>query len=540
MKRSLQNRAIIIVAVTLLAIYGIIGLPKSPSELLANMQQNIKLGLDLKGGSHLVLQVQVQDAVKSDADQMIQRLREDLAKQNISYTSIDRNDPTTIEGADHVVVSVKGIGLNDAGNFRDTIGREFPTWNVKPVSSADYELTLKRSDLLALKADTVERSLRTIEQRVNGLGLSEPIIQQHGRADAEYEILVQLPGVDDPARVKKIIGTAAILEITDVKDGPFPTRQAALAQHGGILPLGTKLVQERSGSSRDRAAAFYLVSRIPVVTGRDLRNARASRDEFGRWETSFTLTQDAAGRFGRFTEANINNRLAVILDNQIVNVATIQSRIDDSGRITGLSGEQEASDLALVLRAGSLPAGIVYLEERTVGPSLGADSIRSGVIAALVGLILVVIAMVVYYRRAGLNATAVLVLNAIILLAVLAYFGAVLTLPGIAGVILTIGMAVDSNVLIFERIREEIRLGKSITSAIDIGFKKAFITIIDTHLTTVISCAFLFMFGTGPVKGFAVTLVIGLAANLFTAVFVSRWLFDLRLFRNRNLATLSI
>lgn len=540
MKRSLQNRAILIAAVTLLSIYGIIGLPKSPGELLANMQENIKLGLDLKGGSHLVLQVQVQDAVKSDADQMIQRLREDLAKQNITYASIDRNDPATIEGADDVVVSVKGIGLNDAGNFRDIVGREFPAWNVKPVSSSDYGLTLRRSDLLALKADTVERSLRTIEQRVNGLGLSEPIIQQHGRADAEYEILVQLPGVDDPARVKKIIGTAAVLEITDVKDGPFPTRQQALAQHGGILPLGTKLVQERSGAGRDRAAAFYLVGRIPVVTGRDLRNARASRDEFGRWETSFTLTQDSASRFGRFTEANINNRLAVILDNQIVNVATIQSRIDDSGRITGLSGEQESSDLALVLRAGSLPAGIVYLEERTVGPSLGADSIRSGIMAALVGLVLVVLAMVIYYKRAGINATAVLVLNAVILLAVLAYFGAVLTLPGIAGVILTIGMAVDSNVLIFERIREEIRLGKSIGSSIDIGFKKAFITILDTHLTTVISCAFLFMFGTGPVKGFAVTLVIGLAANLFTAVFVSRWLFDLRLFRNRNLATLSI
>ncbi len=540
MKRSLRNRAIIIAAVTLLAIYGIIGLPTSPAELFANMQHNIRLGLDLKGGSHLVLQVQVQDAVKSEADQVIQRLREDLAKQNIKYASIDRNDPTTIAGADDVTISVKGIGVNDAANFRDVVGRNFPAWDMKPASSSDYELQMKRTELLALKSDTVERSLRTIEQRVNGLGLSEPIIQQHGRADAEYEILVQLPGVDDPARVKKIIGTAAVLEITDVKDGPFPSRQQALAQHGGLLPLGTKLVQERSTSGASQAAPFYLVSRVPVVTGRDLRNARSSRDEFGRWETSFTLTQDSASRFGRFTEANINNRLAVILDNQIVNVATIQSRIDDSGRITGLSGEQEASDLSLVLRAGSLPAGIVYLEERTVGPSLGADSIRSGIMAALAGLAMVVFVMVIYYKRAGFNATVVLVLNAIILLAILAYFGAVLTLPGIAGVILTIGMAVDSNVLIFERIREELRQGKAISAAIDIGFKKAFITIVDTHATTVISCAFLFMFGTGPVKGFAVSLVIGLIANLFTAVYVSRFMFDLRLFRNRNLATLSI
>jgi preprotein translocase subunit SecD len=314
-----------------------------------------------------------------------------------------------------------------------------------------------------------------------------------------------------------------------------------LAQHGGVLPLGTKLVAERPGAGANRdQVAYYLVSRTPVITGRDLRNARANRDEFSRWETNFTLTQDSASRFGRFTEANINNRLAVILDNQIVNVATIQSRIDDSGRITGLSGEQEASDLALVLRAGSLPAGIEYLEERTVGPSLGADSIRSGLIATVVGLLLVVLIMVVYYRGAGVNATIVLVLNALVLLAILAYFGAVLTLPGIAGVILTIGMAVDSNVLIFERIREELREGKAISAAVDIGFKKAFITIIDTHVTTVVSCAFLFMFGTGPVKGFAVTLVIGLVANLFTAVFVSRWLFDWSLFRKRDMATLSI
>lgn len=541
MKKSLQTRAVIIIAVILLSIYGIVGLPSSPADITKNMQENIKLGLDLKGGSHLILQVQVQDAIKAEADQVIQRLRDDLAKQNIRYASIDRNDPQTIAEADDVQISVKGIELNDAGNFRDLLGRNYTPWNVRTVGPTDYTLELKESELLALKSDTVSRSLNTIEQRINGLGLSEPTIQMHGRADAQYEILVQLPGVEDPARVKKIIGTAAVLELSDVKDGPFPSRQAALAQHGGVLPLGTKLVQERPqpGQARD-AGSYYLVSRTPVVTGRDLRNARASRDEFTRWETSFTLTQEAASRFGRFTEANVGNRLSVILDNQIVNVATIQSRIDDSGRITGLSGEQESTDLALVLRAGSLPAGIQYLEERTVGPSLGADSIRSGFIATVVGLFLVVLIMLFYYRGAGVNATVVLVLNAVILMACLAYFGAVLTLPGIAGVILTIGMAVDSNVLIFERIREELRGGKAVSAAVDIGFKKAFITIIDTHVTTVVSCAFLFMFGTGPVRGFAVTLVIGLVANLFTAVFVSRWLFDWGLFRRRDTAAISI
>lgn len=541
MKRSLQTRAAIIVAVILLSVYGIVGLPTSPGDLMNNMKENIKLGLDLKGGSHLILQVQVQDAIKGEADQVIQRLRDDLAKQNIRYTSIDRNDPNSIAEADNLRILVKGIELNDAGNFRDLIGRNYTPWNIRTESSTDYALELKESELIALKSDTVSRSLNTIEQRVNGLGLSEPTIQLHGRADAQFEILVQLPGVEDPARVKKIIGTAAVLELTDVKDGPFPTRQQALSQHGGVLPLGTKLVQERPqpGQARE-GGSFYLVSRTPVVTGRDLRNARASRDEFNRWETAFTLTQEAASRFGRFTESNIGNRLSVILDNQIVNVATIQSRIDDSGRITGLSGEQESTDLALVLRAGSLPAGIQYLEERTVGPSLGADSIRSGFLATVVGLILVVIIMLAYYRGAGVNATVVLVLNAVILMACLAYFGAVLTLPGIAGVILTIGMAVDSNVLIFERIREELRQGKAVSAAVDLGFKKAFLTIIDTHVTTVVSCAFLFMFGTGPVRGFAVTLVIGLVANLFTAVFVSRWLFDLGLFRRRDAAAISI
>ena len=541
MKRSLQTRAAIIVAVVLASVYGIVGLPTSASDLMANLQSNIKLGLDLKGGSHLILKVQVQDAIKGEADQVIQRLRDDLAKQNIRYTSIDRNDPSIIEEAESILISVTGIELNDAAGFRDIITRNYAPWNVRTESSSDYELRLKESELIALKTDTVERSLNTIEQRVNGLGLSEPTIQLHGRADAQFEILVQLPGVEDPARVKNIIGTAAVLELTDVKDGPFATRQQALSQHGGVLPLGTKLLQERAQSGQPPdGGSFYLVGRTPVVTGRDLRNARAARDEFSRWETGFTLTQEAASRFGRFTESNVGNRLSVVLDNQIVNVATIQSRIDDSGRITGLSGEQESTDLALVLRAGSLPAGIRYLEERTVGPSLGADSIRSGFIATMVGLALVVIIMLLYYRMAGVNATIVLVLNAVILMACLAYFGAVLTLPGIAGVILTIGMAVDSNVLIFERIREELRAGKSISASLDIVFKKAFLTIIDTHVTTVVSCAFLFMFGTGPVRGFAVTLVIGLVANLFTAVFVSRWLFDWGLFRKRDAAALSI
>jgi preprotein translocase subunit SecD len=541
MEKGLRTKAIIIVGVVLLAVYGIIGLPKSTAELTGNLKTNVRLGLDLKGGSHLVLQVQVQDAMKVEAQQAIERLKEDLAKAGIEYASIDRNDPQKIEEADSIQIDIKGISSAKTGDFRSLVNEKYGTWILTPVSSSDYRMNMKPSELLALKRDTVERSIRTIENRINGLGLTEPVVQQRGRAEAQYEILVQLPGVDDPARVKQLMQTAALLEINEVKDGPFSSPEQARAKTGGVLPLNTKLVKMSPRAERgEQGEQWYLLSRTPVVTGRDLRNARPGRDEYNKWETDFSLNQDGARRFARFTEANIGNRLAVVLDNQVRTAPTIQSKIEDSGRITGMGGQQEASDLALVLRAGSLPAGIVFLEERTVGPSLGADSIRQGIMAGLVGLSAVVLAMLIYYKHAGVNAVIALVLNAVILLAALSYFGAVLTLPGIAGFILTIGMAVDSNVLIFERIREELRNGKGVVAAVDTGFSKAFLTIIDTHVTTVVSCLFLFMFGTGPVKGFAVTLVIGLVANVFTAVFVSKVMFDYTLSRQRQVAHLSI
>ena len=538
MPKNLTTKAVIIAVTVVLCIYGVIGIPKSVAELKANLQRNIRLGLDLRGGSHLILQVQVQDALKVEADQAIEQLKEELRKANIEYGGIDRNDPQRIEDADSIQINIKGVPVQRSSDLRNLVADRFGNWILTPVSSNDYRMNLRPTELMALKRDTVERSIRTIENRINALGLTEPVVQQHGRADAEFEILVQLPGVDDPARVKQIMGTAAVLEIAEVKDGPFPTQEAALAKHGGVLPLNTKLVQ--MAARRDAGEGWYLISRTPVITGTALRNARPGRDEFGKWDTGFTLTQEGGRRFARFTEANIGNRLAVVLDNRIYSVATIQSRIEDSGRITGLSSEQEAADLSLVLRSGSLPAGIVYLEERSVGPSLGADSIREGIVAGLVGLAAVVLIMLIYYKRAGVNAVLALVLNTIILIAALSYFHAVLTLPGIAGIILTIGMAVDSNVLIFERIREELRTGKAIISAVDAGFSKAWWTIVDTHVTTIVSCCFLFLFGTGPVKGFAVTLVIGLFANVFTAVFVSKVIFDWDLSRSRNLTELSI
>src|ERR1051326_6536433 len=282
-----------------------------------------------------------------------------------------------------------------------------------------------------------------------------------------------------------------------------------------------------------------LVSAFQWVAAPEFASAQPSKGERGRWETNFVLNQDAAKRFQRYTEANINNRAAIVVDNQAISVPTIQSAISDSGRITGAATHEEAADLSLNLNAGALPAAIVYQEERTVGPSLGADSIRDGLRAGIIGVLAVVIVMLVYYKRSGINATLALILNAVILIAALGYFGATLTLPGIAGVILTIGMAVDSNVLIFERIREELRAGKAIVAAVDAGFSKAFLTIIDTHVTTIVSCAFLFIFGTGAVKGFAVTLLIGLFANVFTAVWVSKTIFDFEL-SGKRVTALSI
>jgi preprotein translocase subunit SecD len=539
MQRKLTARTIFIVAVLALCVYGIIGFPRSAADLENNLRKNIHLGLDLKGGSHLVLQVQVQDAVKSEAEQMMERLKEELRKAGIDYTAMDRNDPSSPQDAGNIAVDIKGIPSNKTSAFRGLVAERFPTWILTPVNSTDYRMTMKPSDVATLVRDTVTRSVQTIGTRINELGLTEPSVQQYGRSGDENEILVQLPGVDDPARVKEIMQTTAQLEIAEVKDGPYPSREAALAQHGGILPLNTKLVKMGSRGGQD-SEQWYLLAKIPVVRGTDVRNARPGQDEFRKWETDFTLSQDAAKRFGRFTEANVGNKLAVVLDNQIRSVATIQSRIEDSGRITGQASEQEASDLALVLRAGALPASIQIMEERTIGPSLGADSIHQGIVAGLAGLAAVILAMLVYYKRSGLNAVLALLLNTVLLMGALAYFKATLTLPGIAGIILTIGMAVDSNVLIFERIREELRAGKAIVSAVDAGFSKAWWTIVDTHVTTIVSCAFLFLFGEGPVRGFAVTLVIGLVANVFTAVFVSKVIFDYELSRRRQVTALSI
>ncbi|MBX9602122.1 MAG: protein translocase subunit SecD [Bryobacteraceae bacterium] len=538
MTGNIKVRTLSVVAVILICIYGIIGLPTSLDELKQNIQKNIRLGLDLKGGSHLVLQVQLQDAFRAEADTLIERMKEELRKANVEFADMQRNDPQTLADAEKIQIDVKGVPGTKAGDFRtvfnDTMGTD---WLLTAVNSTDYRLTMKPSSVLKLKQDTITQTLHTLEKKINGLGLAESTVQPRGRSDAEAELLVLLPGVDDPARIKQILKTAAMLELLEVKDGPFNTREEVLAKHGGVLPLNTQILR---GEAR-AGGGFYLLARTAVVTGRDLRDAQAVQGQYpAQWDTNFVLTQEAAKRFERYTEANVGNRLAIALDKVVISAPRIDSKISDNGRITGAASAEEASDLALNLRAGSLPAGVEYLQELSVGPSLGNDSIRSGLISGLIGLIAVVFVMLAYYKKSGINATLALILNALILIGVLAYFNAVLTLPGIAGIILLIGMAVDSNVLIFERIREELREGKSVPAAIQAGFSKAFLTIIDTHVTTVVSCAFLFIFGTSAVRGFAVTLVVGLIANIFTAVFVSKLIFDWELSGKRQVQTLSI
>ena len=541
MKKNLTARTVIIVVTILICVFGIIGIPKSGADIAKNFSDNIRLGLDLKGGTHLVLEIQVQDAVKADADQTAERLKEDLKKQNIAWNSMDTPDrarrwktPTTSRSPS------RAFRPRNPARFATWWRERYPNYILTAVNSTDYTMKLKPTDLQDLKVDTVKRAVDTIGNRIDQLGLAEKSVQQYGEAGKKYEVLVQLPGVDDPARAKELIGTAAVLEIVDVKEGPFPSQEAALSQKGGILPLGTKLARSKPrGTQRWRTVVPG--GKNAVISGREMRNARPGQDEFRKWETNFSLSQDGGRRFGRYTEANIGNKLGVLLDNQLV------QRGDDSVedrrfRPHHRPGQRRRSRRSFALSCAAVRCrrACMYLQERSIGPSLGADSIHQGLVAGIAGLLAVMAVMLIYYKRSGLNAVLALVLNTVLLLAAISYFHAVLTLPGIAGIILTIGMAVDSNVLIFERIREELRSGKSVIAAVDTGFGKAWWTIVDTHVTTVVSCAFLFLFGEGPVRGFAVTLTIGLIANIFTAVFVSKTIFDYELSGRRQLTELSI
>ncbi len=537
--KHLRIKFFFILAVILVCIYGIIGLPRSKAELIANWQKNIHLGLDLRGGTYLVVQVQQQDAFNAQAGLDAERLKTAAAQAGLQFTSVDVDEAKDLKTAVKAAIVIKGVPSTQAGSLRTIVSDKFAQWLMTPVNATDYRLTMRPSESLAMWQRVLAQTKNTLDKKINALGLSEATVQQR-REDADSELLVQLPGVDDPARVKQILQTAAQLELDEVKGGPYASREEALAQNNGVLPPGTRLIGSANSDPNARGGGVYLVARTPVVRGPDIRDARAEQGQAAGWETAFVLSQDAAKRFSAFTGANIGQRLAIVLDGKVLSAPRIDGQISDNGVINGIGNQQEASDLALNLKAGSLPAKVVYEQENTVGPSLGVDSIHEGFAAGIAGILAVIIAMLIYYKKSGINAVLALILNAIILVACLSYFDAVLTLPGIAGIVLTIGMAVDSNVLIFERIREELRAGKAIPAAVASGFGKAFLTIIDTHITTVVSCAILFLFGSGPVKGFAVTLVIGLVANVFTAVFVSRFIFDWELSRPKPVTALSI
>jgi preprotein translocase subunit SecD len=481
-------------------------------------QQKVRLGLDLKGGVHLVLRVQTDDALRLETESTGERLREALSERGISATV------TPISATEF---RVEGVPPDRDQEFR-AVADEQASANYNRESSAggSYTYRLKPNIANQLRQEAVTQALQTIERRVNALGVAEPIVALHGTAGDQ--ILVQLPGVSDVARAKEIIRSTALLELKLVEAGPAASREELLRAHNGRVPADMEVlpgVSEATGEARAQTV-YYLVRRIAAVTGRDLRNARPTLDENNQPAVSFSLNRDGASRFGTFTGSNIGRQLAIVLDGRVQSAPTIEGRITDEGQIHGRFTTQEVQDLSLVLKSGALPASLTYLEERTVGPTLGRDSVRAGVMASLVGIGLVALFMLGYYKLSGINALVSVALNLVILLGFMAYIDATMTLPGIAGFILTIGMGVDSNVLIFERIKEELAAGKGARAAVAAGFDRVFLTILDTHVASLIAAAFLFQFGTGPIRGFATTLFFGLLSNVFTAVFVSRTIFE--------------
>jgi len=516
MTPNLRWKLILIVAVIALSIFAFY----PPS-------QKVNLGLDLKGGVHLVLRVQTDDALRLETETTVERLRDTLTRGAIQFTKLEMADPKTFV--------VEGI-QNDPG-YR-TAAVDADTVYNRSSRVGGYTYSMKPNIENQLRREAVDQALLTIERRVNELGVAEPIVARQGEVD---QILVELPGVSDVQRAKDLIRSTALLELKIVEQGPFAGEEQARQAYSNAVPPDILLLPGSGDPASGGApgTVYYAVRRVSVVTGRDLRNARPTLDENNLPAVGFSLNSDGARKFGTATEQNIGRQLAIVLDGRVSSAPVIQSRISDEGRISGSFTQQEAQDLSLVLRSGALPASLTYLEERTVGPTLGADSVRAGVAASIGGLAMVVIFMVFYYKLTGLNAIISIVVNLLILLGLMAYLGATMTLPGIAGFILTIGMGVDSNVLIFERIKEEMTTARGARAAVNAGFDRVWWTIVDTHVSSLISALLLLQFGTGPIRGFAVTLIIGLAANVFTAVFVSRTVFELVL-GQRKVQALSI
>lgn len=499
-------------------------------------QERIRLGLDLRGGMYLVLQVEVADALKADRDKVIDRLVSEAQEEGISAVASEATGDTSF--------ALLGVSPDRDETIRavvdEYLGADTWTWS-REGDRLQFAMTDRAVENLSDMA--VRQAEQTIRNRVDAFGVAEPVINRQGFGG--NRVVVQLPGVDDPERVKDLIKSTAFLEfrLVDYPEGgrSGATEEEVLAHYGGQPPADIEILTEdiwdQSGQLAGRR--YYGVNARSVITGRDLKSARPGQGQFNQPIVQFQLTHEGGKIFGDVTGANVGRGLAIILDGKVRSAPRLNSRISDSGIIEGSFTLSEVEDLAMVLQSGALPAGITYLEERTVGPSLGADSIAKGLRAGLVGMGLVVAFMLIVYKLTGINAVIALSLNLVLLFGALSSFGATLTLPGIAGIILTLGMAVDANVLVFERIREELRIGRTVKSAIANGFEKAMSSIFDSNLTTLLSAMFLYNFGTGPIRGFAVTLSIGIFASVFTAVVVSRWLFDVLLARREAAAKAS-
>ncbi len=559
---GLWLRTAIIIAITLIGIYLVFGPRSVPTVgdftwqgIKNNLEQNINLGLDLKGGSHLVMRVKTDDYLKTLTESTAQAalVAAQTAKLPVTDSSV------TAEGRDYAFA----INLSDAEQADAVINEvkskvDLINWvESNDGSSVSWSLSAQSQELL--KQQAVEQALRIIESRINAYGVKEPTLQRHG-SDSSGQILLQMPGVDDPERVKELIGAESNLALMKIVSPPnpspvetYPTREAALQSIGGAETPTRKVYPYLDREDPTGAAAttpdgqkpppqFVVVEYPPVVDGSELRDANAiSRTgSDSDYQIGFSFKPDGAQKFGAWTGRNIGNYMAVVLNDEVKSAAYIKSQIFDSGEISGRFTKASAEDLALTLKSGALPAKIEYLEERTVGPSLGADSIRAGVTASIGGLTFVILFVLFYYRGSGINAVVALLLNMLLTISALIMIKSTLTLPGIAGFILGIGMAVDANVLIFERIREELRSGQDIPKAIANGFDRAFITIVDSNVSTIIAATILYLYGTSQIRGFAVTLILALLINLFTAVFVSRTIFMWLLDRRPQLKRLSI
>jgi len=491
-------------------------------------KKTINLGLDLQGGIHLVLGVDIDKALQVQTERAGDTVRAALEKKGIGVKSIERRGVT-----DLAVQLASPQAWADA----QAVLKDLPIFDIKEADqpAGRVVLSMRPREVARQREWFVKQGLETIRNRVDQFGVAEPSIQQQG----DNRILIQLPGVQDPERAKALIGKTALLEFKLVNENA--NIEQALA---GQVPADSELLYQRrvDKQTKEERRVPFVVEKKALLTGADVANARVSIDQnTSEPYVSLELTGAGGRLFADLTSANVGRRLAIVLDGNLYSAPVIRERIPSGqAQITGGFTSEEATDLAIVLRAGALPAPVQILEERTVGPSLGADSIRKGIVSSAAAALAVVIFMLIYYRLSGLVADVALALNLLILLAAMAGFHATLTLPGIAGVVLTIGMAVDTNILIFERIREELRSGKTVRASIESGFARAFRTVIDTHVTVLVSAAILYQFGTGPVKGFAVTLAIGLLGSLFTAVFFTRLVFDLIYMRGRRVERISI